>query len=100
MIRFDKGPVPGDHLIRITAHEDGLHIVMTEHVSHIIKYSNGDVRVVSKAEKDGKPIFIHTCWNGFARIKNDITGEHEQFNTAAAWVDAAKASGITIQEEP
>jgi len=99
VLYYETELVDADHLIGIQAKKDGLHISMTNHVKEVVKYKNGDVRVVGKPYSSDKPYYIHSGWDGFARIHNDITGEVEEFNTAQAYLNAAQAAGVTIRGE-
>lgn len=87
-----------DHCIMITSQPDGIRISMTDNVAEVIKYPNGDVKVIGKQDTPEKPYWMLTGHDGHASMINDFTGEREEFNTAEAWIKAAEAAGITIQE--
>lgn len=87
-----------DHLIMITSQPDGIHVSMTDNVAEVIKYPNGDVKVIGKQHTTKKPYWTLSGHDGHASMINSFTGEQEEFNTADAWLKAAEAAGITTQE--
>lgn len=101
MIHFDpikQTTQTEDHCINITSQPDGIHISMTDNVNKVIKYPNGDVKVIGKQDTPEKPYWLYSGHDGHASMINDFTGKREEFNTAEAWIKAAEAAGITIQE--
>lgn len=88
-----------DHCINITCQPDGIHVSMTDNVDKVIKYPNGDIKVIGKQDTESRPFWMLTGYDGYASMFNKFTDEREGFNTAWAWEEAAKAAGIPIQEE-
>lgn len=87
-----------DHCINIIAQPDGIHVSMTDNVAEVIKYPDGGIKVISKQDTEEKPYWLFSEHNGRISMVNGFTGQREEFNTAWAWEESAKAAGIPIKE--
>lgn len=86
------------HCIVIVSELDGIHISMTDNVAEVIKYPNGDVKIIGKQDTPENPYWMLTGHDSCASMVNNWTGEREEFNSAEAWIRAAEAAGITVTE--